>query len=575
MGPSERRKERETVGRSWTITLVLTLAGGLVAPFWAGTLSPAERTVAVLPEYKAKAPEDGGVFTRALPADAVTLNPVIANDMVSYLVYKWIYDPLVDVDQDMNPVGVLAESWENSPDNATTTFHLRKGVTWHDGKPFTADDVLFTYEACVDPAVDAINKRPSFEAVAKVEKTDDATVKVTWKEPYAPGLMAWNLHIMPRHVYGYARGRGQDFNRGAADAPPIGTGPFRFAEWKRGERIVLKANPGYFGGRPHLDAMVFKIIPQSQTQLAAYQTGQLDLTSISTEQWRQFKADQALLKGATVFEYYGRQFVYLAWNMDGSNPFFGDRRVRQAMTYAINRQGIVDKVLDGHGITCSGPFYPGSWESNPAIKPYPYDPARAAALLDAAGWKDRNGDGVREKDGKPLAFECQVPAEVDQFSRFLEIFQQDLRRIGVAMAIRKVEWSVFLDRTHRHRFQAYLSGWSLGDDPDPYDLLHSSQAKLLPGGMGTGQNDVSYANPEVDRLIETEQRTFDRGARQRAFWRIHELVAQDQPHTYLFMGSQMVAVRSKFQNVRVSRAGYGLFTWYPSVKEWWVPKGLR
>ena len=575
MGPSESRKEREAAGGPWAAALVLMLAGGLAAPFWAGTPSPAERTVAVLPGLEAKAPEDGGTFTRALPADAVTLNPVIANDMVSYLVYKWIYDPLVDVDQDMNPVGVLAETWENSPDNITTTFHLRKGVKWHDGKPFTADDVLFTYEACMDPDVDAINKRSSFEAVARVEKTNDFTVKVTWKEPYAPGLMAWNLHIMPRHVYGYARGRGQDFNRGSADARPVGTGPFRFAEWKRGERIVLKANLGYFGTRPHLDTMVFKIIPQEQTQLAAYQTGQLDLTAISAEQWRQVKADKAFLRGASVFEYYGRQLVYLGWNMDGSNPFFGDRRVRQAMPYATNRQGVVDKVLDGHGVACSGPFYPGSWESNPAIKPYPYDPAKAAALLDEAGWRDRNGDGVREKDGKPLAFECLVPAEVDQFSRFLEIFQQDLRRVGVAMAIRKVEWSAFLDRTGRHQFQAYLSGWSLGDDPDPYGLFHSSQAKLLPDGMGTGQNDVSYRSPEVDRLIETEQRTFDRGARQRAFWRIHELVAQDQPHTYLFMGSQMIAVRSKFQNVRVSRAGYGLFTWYPSVKEWWVPKDLR
>ena len=557
------------------VALALVVSGGAAGLRAQGPTAPAERTVAFLPGYESKAPQDGGAFTRALPADAVTLNPVVANDMVSYLVYKWIFDPLIDMDQDMKPVGVLAEKWENAPDNKVTTFHLRKGVRWHDGKPFTADDVLFTYEACVDPTVDAINKRSSFDKVARVEKTDDFTVRVTWKETFSPGLLAWNIHIMPRHIYAYPKGNGGGFNKNSKNAQPVGTGPFRFAEWKRGERIVLKANADYFGGRPHLDQVTFKIIPQGQTQLAAYQTGLLDMTGLSAEQWRTLKNDKAFLAGASVFEYYSRQFIYLGWNMDGSNPYFGDRRVRQAMTYATNRQGVVDKILDGHGKTCSGFFYPGSWESNPGVKPYPYDPAKAARLLDEAGWKDGNGDGIREKDGKPLSFECLVPAEVEQFQRFLEIFQQDLKRVGVEMSIRKVEWSVFLDRTHRHQFQAYLSGWSLGDDPDPYGLLHSSQAKLLASGTGEGQNDVSYVNAEVDRLIEAQQRTFNREERQKALWRIHELVAEDQPHTTCFMGSQMAAVRNKFQNVRVSRAGYGLFTWYPSLKGWWVPKELQ
>ncbi len=555
------------------IVLVSGVASWAVSP--AGPPNPRQLTVAFLPGYESKVPENGGAFTRSLPADPVTLNPVVANDMLSFLVYKWIFDPLLDVDQDMKPVGVLAERWEISPDNKVTTFHLRKGVKWQDGKPFTADDVLFTYEACVDPTVDAINKRSSFEKVAKVEKMDDLTVKVTWKEPFAPGLLSWNLPIMPRHLYAYPKGKGQDFNRNPRNAEPVGTGPFRFSEWKRGERIVLKANADYFAGRPHLDQVTFKIIPQGQTQLAAYQTGQLDLTGLNADQWKQLQKDPGFLKGASVFEYYGRQILYIGWNMDGSNTFFGDKRVRQAMTYAMNRQGVVDKILDGHGATCSGFFYPGSWESNPDVKPYPYSPSKAAGLLDAAGWKDANGEGVRKKDGRPLAFELLIPSEQEQLQRFAEIFQQDLKRVGVDMTIRKLEWSVFLERTHRHQFQAYLSGWSLGDDPDPYGFLHSSQARLLDSGMGEGQNDVSYKNPEVDKLIEAEQKTMNREERQKALRRIHELVAEDQPHSYLFMGSQMVAVRNKFQNVRVSRSGYGLFMWYPSMIRWWVPKELQ
>jgi peptide/nickel transport system substrate-binding protein len=261
--------------------------------------------------------------------------------------------------------------------------------------------------------------------------------------------------------------------------------------------------------------------------------------------------------------------------MDGSNPFFTDSRVRRAMTYAMNRQGVLDKILQGHGVVCTGPFYPNGWECNRSVTPYPFDSAKASELLDEAGWKDTDGDGVRDKGGTRLAFECLVPAQVDMFARWLEVFQQDLKRVGVDMSIRKIEWSVFLDRTSRHKFQAYLTGWSLGDDPDPFQLLHSSQGKLLPNGMGSGQNDFSYSNPEVDRLIEAQQRTFDRAERQKALWRIHELVAEDQPCTFLFMGSQIAAVRNRFQNVRVSRAGYGLFSWYPSVTLWWVPKDLQ
>ena len=564
---------------------VLLLAGGLcgcsggqpkpAAPAAAVSVSPLDRTVAFLPRYEHEPPENGGTFTMALPVDPVTLNPILASDRVSYMAYKWIFDPLIDMDADMKPVGVLAQSWENSPDNRTTTFHLRKGVLWQDGKPFTADDVLFSYRAAMDPAVDAVQLRPAFDQVAKVEKVDDYTVRVTWKEPFAPGLAAWVFYIIPEHVYGYAKGKGASFNQSPANQAPVGTGPFRLEEWKRGDRLVLTANDQYWRGRPHLDRLILKVIPKGQTQLAAYETGQLDMAGLSSEQWDQLRTDPAFAAGASIFEYYARQFFYLGWNMDGSNPFFADRRVRQAMTYALNRQGVVDSILGGHGAVAAGPFYPMSWSSDPRVKPYPYDPAKASALLDEAGWKLPPGKTIREKDGKPFSFECLVPAEVDMFSRWLEVFQQDLKRVGVDMRIRKAEWSVFLDRTHRHQFQAYLSGWGLGDDPDPYPLLDSSQARLLPSGMAVGQNDCSYANPEVDRLIGEEERTFDLKARQTFFWQIQRLVAEDQPMTFLFWPTQMVAVKNRFQDVRVSRAGYGMFTWYPSLLDWWVPKELQ
>lgn len=538
-------------------------------------VSKAPGEAAFLPGYEKRAPENGGTFTRPIPVEPVTLNPVVASDQVSFLVYKWIFDPLIDMDEKMEPTGVLARSWEVSPDGRTLTFHLREDVSWHDGKPFTAEDVLFTYRACMDPAVDAVNKRPTFAEVQSVQAPDPHTVVVTWKVPYAPGLAAWNLYILPRHLYDYPPGKGAAFNQNPLNARPVGTGPFRFVEWRRGEAVVLEANPAYFRGRPHLDRLVFRILPQAETQLAAYRTGTLDMTTLSPEQWEEVRKDRAFLEGSSVFEYPTRQFFYIGWNLDGSVPLFGDRKVRKALALALNRKGVVDRILGGHGTLLSGPFYPGGWEYNPAVAPLPYDPAEAARLLDEAGWKDTDGDGLRDRGGKPCAFECLVPAEAEMFSRWLEVFQQDLRKVGVDMRVRKLEWGVFLDRTHRHRFEACLSGWSLGDDPDPFQLLHSSQGKLLPSGVGAGQNDGAYSNPEVDRLIEEQQRTFDREARRRALWRIHEIVAEDQPHAYLFASTQMAAVRNRFQNVKASRAGYGLFTWYPSLLEWWVPRELQ
>jgi len=542
------------------------------APAAAKGESPLDKTVGYLPGYESREPENGGTLARALPSDVVTLNAIVAPDFTSYLVYKWIFDPLIDYDIDMKPVGVLAESWEVSEDNLVTTFHLRKNVTWHDGEPFDADDVVFSYDTVMDPTVDAINKRPSFAKVEKVERVDAHTVKVNWKQPYAPGIAAWNFHIMPEHVYGYGKGDGESFNRHPKNAEPVGTGPFRFSEWKRGERVVLLANDDYFNGRPHLDKVIFKVIPQPETRLASFKTGELDVTGISADQWNRLKGDRSFLDRVHIFEYYGRAYYFVGWNQDGSNPFFADKKVRQAMTYAMNRKGVVDRILLGHGTRATGPFYIKGWESNPAVKPYPYDPAKASALLEDAGWSDSDGDGIRDKDGEPFSFECLTVAEAPMFARFLEIFQQDLMRVGVKLEIRTIEWKVFQERTHRHAFQAYLTGWRIADDPDPYHMFHSSQAELLEDGMGVGQNDVSYRNERLDALIEEQLRTMDFEARQKVFWKIHELVAEDQPHTYLFAASETAAVRNDFQNVRVSRAGYGLFTWYPSLLEWWVPK---
>lgn len=514
--------------------------------------------------------EDGGTFRRALPAEPSTLNPVVANDIPSYHVYKWIFDPLIDTGKDLKPVGVLAESWSVGADKKTYTVKLRKGVLWHDGKPFTADDVLFTLSAIRDEKVDSGGKRAAFQDVV-VTKVDALTVKFAWKEPYAPALADLVLYIVPKHIYSYPAGQGEQFNKHPRNAQPVGTGPYKFAEWKRGESITLEANGVYFKGRPHFDKVLLKIIPQLQSEVSAYQTGGLDMSRLSATLFDKVKEDPAFTKKSHIFEYPVRNYFYIAWNMDGSNPFFQDKKVRQAMALAINRPGIVEKVLKGHAVLCAGPGAPGGWELDPAIKPLPYDAKRATTLLDEAGWKDSDGDGVRDKGGKPFEFECLYPAEAGDFQTFLEFFQQDLRKVGVRLTLRPLEWTVFQGRTDRHQFQAFLSGYSQGDDPNPYSLYHSSQAKLLPNGEGTGDNDSSFVNPEADKLLEAQLKATDPKERQKLLWKLHALLADEQPSAYLFTPTTLAAVSDRVQGVQAS-PGYGLFMWYPSMLEWWMPK---
>jgi len=525
--------------------------------------------------FETKAPEDGGIFRRSLPSEPVTLNPVIAADMTSYLAYKWMFDPLLDMDKDMKLTGVLAESWEMSPDGLTLKLNLRKGVKWHDGKPFTADDVIFTFDAIRDPSVEAINKRAALDRVASYKKLDDSTVEIKFREKYAPSIYDFVMYIIPKHVYGYPKGDGRKLNSHEKNTAPVGSGPFRFVSWKRGESIEMEANLDYFRGRPHVDKFVLRIMPSLETEYSAFLTDSLDLTRLSPDLWEKAAADPSLKQKAYLLEYPSRQYFYMAWNEDGSNPFFADRNVRKAMTLAINRDAFINKILKGHGLPCTGPFFPGGGDSSPNVTPLPCDPAAASKLLDDAGWKDSNGNGIRDRGGVEFEFECIYAQEARDYQRFLEFFQQDLKKVGVSMKLRPVEWSVFLKRTHTHKFDAFLSGYSFGDDPNPYSMYHSSMADLLPSGEGKGENDVSYRNPELDKLLEQQLVTTDREERKKILWKIHETIYEDQPYTYLVVNKSLAALNTRFQNVDLSPTGYGLFTFYPALLDWWVPKEKR
>jgi peptide/nickel transport system substrate-binding protein len=499
-------------------------------------------------------PAYGDLFIDASIGDASTLLPPLAVDAASASINSLIYNGLVKYDGNLNLVGDLAESWDISPDGLTITFHLRQGVKWQDGAPFTAQDVLFTYQVMVDPKTPTAYSGDYLQ-VKKAEAPDDHTFRVTYPQPFAPALGSWGLNILPRHLLA-----GQDLTKSPLGRRPIGTGPYIFKEWRAGEKIVLAYNPDYFEGRPYLNGYVYLVKPDTATMFMELKAGNLDRMGLNAIQYTRQTEYPKFQRLYTKYRYMPFSYIYLGYNLNDSR--FADRRVRQALTHAINKKEIIDGVLMGLGQEATGPYKPGTWYYNPNVPTFPYDPAKAKALLAAAGWQP-DAEGVLTKDGRPFAFTILTNQGNDTRQRTAEIIQSRLRAVGILVKIRQVEWAAFLKEfIEKGRFEAILLGWNTGLDPDQYDIWHSSKTK--PGEL----NVTHYQNPEVDRLLDEGRHTFDREKRRRAYFRFQEIVAEDQPYTFLFVPDALPAISRRFRGIKPAPAGID----YNFIK-WYVPQG--
>ena len=493
--------------------------------------------------------------------DASFLNPVLAQDSASGDINSFIFNGLIKYDKDLkNFVGELADSWKvKGGPEPEITFFLRKGVLWHDGKEFTADDVKFTYDKIMDEKTNTV-RRSSYELVKKADVLNPYTFRVTYKQPFSPGLETWSIGIIPKHVL-----ENVDINTASFNRKPIGTGPFRFVEWVSDEKIVVEANPQYFQGKPNLNGIVYRIIPETALNEMETLTRGVDYAGLFPYEYRRMKQVDFL----RTYSQPSLGYTYIGYNL--KNPAFQDRRVRRALTYAINREEIVQYVLYGLGTVASGPFPNHLWYSNPNVKPLPYDPEKARQLLAEAGWKDKNRDGILIKDGKPFAFNLITNSGNDTRRDVGVLVQRQLRELGIDVKFELYEWSVFLKNfINVKHFDACILGWSLSVDPDACEIWHSSQIEK-------GFNFVSYRNPELDRLWEEGRREYDIEKRKNIYWRIHELIAEDQPYTFLYVPLGISALQKKFvlmdkdregkevfQEIKMEKAGllYDLIKWY-------------
>ncbi|MBT0662755.1 peptide-binding protein [Geobacter pelophilus] len=508
---------------------------------------PSTRNPAAPPAY-------GDSLIDSTIGEPTTLIPILASDSASHEVANLIYNGLVKYDKNLELTGDLAESWEISRDGLSITFHLRKGVKWHDGTEFSARDVMYTYRVTIDP------KTPTpyaedFKQVKTATAPDRYTFKVTYEKPFAPALASWGMNILPSHLL-----EGKDLTKSPLSRKPIGTGPFVFKEWVAGQRIILDANKNYFEGRPYINSYVYRIIPDNSTMYMELKVGGIDMMNLSPVQFQRQTNTKAFLARFAKYRYPASSYVYLGYNL--RHPLFSDKRVRQAITAAINKDEIINGALLGMGQATHGPFKPGTWACNQRQKDIPYDPEHAIKLLSEAGWKTRNSQGILLKDGKPFQFTILTNQGNDVRLKTAQIIQQRLKRIGIDVRIRVVEWASLLSQfIDKGNFEALVMGWTITPDPDLYDVWHSS--KTGPKEL----NFVGYKNQEVDRLIEQGRSTFDQEKRKQCYYRIQEILVEDQPYSFLYVPDALPVVNLRFRGIEPAPAGIS-----HNLIKWYVPK---
>ncbi|MDR2351932.1 MAG: peptide-binding protein [Deltaproteobacteria bacterium] len=486
-------------------------------------------------------------------ADATNLIPALASDTSSTAVTGYIYRGLVKYDKNLNLVGDLAESWEISPDKLSITFHLKKNILWQDGTPFTSADCLFTWQLMKDPMTPTPYGE-DFTQISEAETPDPHTFKVTYKRTLASALTTWSFNIMPKHLM-----EGVNLDESPLARNPVGNGPFKLQSWDVGQRIVLTASDSIETGRPPLNSLVIRYIPDVATQMMELRVGNLDMMTLTPDQWEQANKNPKITQDYNFFKSLSFSYTYLGFNMKDSR--LSDKLVRQAIAYAINKDSILNGVLSGYGELANGPFRPQMWAYNKNIKPYPYDPEKAKALLTEAGWVDTDRDGYVDKDGNRFVLTILFNQGNNTRESTGIVIQDNLKDVGIEVKLRVVEWASltkeFLDK---HNFEAVIMGWTIPLNPDLYDVFNSK--KVNHGEL----NFISYANPEVDELIDVGRFNLEQNVRKKAFDRIQEIFYEDVPYVFLFIPDNLTVVSKRFVGPEVAPLGFGF-----NIEDWYVP----
>lgn len=502
---------------------------------------------------------DGGGLSYGEYGRPATLDPITSNDMIALRVTELVFNGLVGINERQEIVPELAEKWEITDNGKVYTFHLRKDVTWHaqpgeEPVPFTADDVVFTHRVMMNPkTISPLKVR--YEFIEKAEKVDDFTVRFVLKRPILNALAKFSFKVIPKHALG-----GKEFL--AREDPfvqkPIGTGPYMIQSITGDREVILTANENYFQGRPHIDKFIAKPFADQNIMTQALMFNAIDMiVLVNPRDLPEIQGDKRFV----LQPYNALSYSFFGYNL--RNPLLADKRVRQAFTYAVNRQEMLDAFFNGQGTIISGPFAPGSWAYNLDVQPLPYDPDKALALLEEAGFH-KGFDGIMEKDGGKLSLILKVPIEKESeaVKRVVLAFKNYLQKVGVNIEVEFKEWLAWKEDVFaRHDFDVIFASWVFDDSADISSLFHSSEIGPWKNNFG------AYSNPEVDSLIVESKLTLDHENRRSIYRKLHALLGDENPYTFLWTITNYTAFHKKVRHVAIHP--YKFFSYADS---WYIPE---
>jgi peptide/nickel transport system substrate-binding protein len=489
----------------------------------------------------------GGSATVGMRADFQTINSITAGDQYTIeLINYALFTPLVQYDEKLGVRPYLAERWDMTANDVT--FHLRHDVKWHDGRPVTAEDVKFTFDRAKDPAAGSLIGSAYLPQVKSAEAIDSYTVKFTFEGPHAQALEDFWWAPMPKHLLenvSAAEMRNAPFNR-----QPVGSGPFKFSQWQANQRMVIERNPDFpeaLGGPANLERVVFRIIPEPSTLLTELTTGGVHVdVPLPPDQVKQVEGNDAI----KVFAFPGKSVYYIGWN--NKRPPFNSANVRRALGMAVNRKEIIDALLFGQGTPASStvpPWHPLFPKDAPAPT---FDVAAASQLLEQEGWRDTNGDGIREKGGQPLKFTLMTSDNALNRS-VVEVLQSQLKKVGANVELRVLEFQTLLSQHKSRDFDAVFTSWVLDNfqmASAPAALFHS---RLASTEQSTNRSGVNI--PALDQLIERAGKATDDN-QARPVWReMTDLLQREQPVTFVYWLNETAAARTSLGNVTMDQRG--------------------
>jgi peptide/nickel transport system substrate-binding protein len=505
---------------------------------------------------------EGDWLVRAFSANLKSLTPFISEDAYATAVQDYILESLLIRNPDtLEWEGLLARDWQVSDDGLTILFKLREGLQFSDGKPLTAEDVVFTFRFIMNPAIQAPRQRAYYAKIESVEALDEHTVEFQFAEPYFNALaLAGGMAVMAKHFYEPYLQQPNTFNQ--SKGLLLGSGPYRLEDptsWSPDKGLIeLQRNPRYWGPiQPSYNRLIWRVIENDSARLTTFRNGEIDTYVSRPREYQQLVEDKDLAGKAEHWEYMSpvAGYSYIGWNQKrkGVPSRFADVRVRQAMTFLIDRERIIDEIFLGYADVAMSPFNENSKQHNPELLPRAYDQGKAMALLQQAGYADRDRDGVLEDEqGQPFQFELVYFQGSEDTGRMVLFLKDLLARAGILLEPKPTEWSVMLDLLKKHDFDAMTLGWTSGLETDLYQIFHSSQI-----GDG-GNNYVSYKNPRLDKLIEEARGSVDEEKRMPLWQAAEKALYQDQPYTFLMRRKTLAFIDRRIRNLQSTKVGLNL-----------------